>query len=139
MDEPSAAELILAWANLGSLVEGTLKLFLSVYVDVYQGEIENLKKTNAVDNKKNAAKPAEGLGLDQLRRYFEQRALLNEVDLALVTRVQQRRNAIHAFKDRPIGDRQEFEQAVRGYLRMLRYIVARLPFPDKCYVPVEGG
>src|SRR5277367_5623413 len=34
-DKLSDGDLILAWANLGSLVEGTMKLFLSVFYDDY--------------------------------------------------------------------------------------------------------
>jgi hypothetical protein len=51
--------------------------------------------------------------------------------------VQQRRNAIHAYKDRPIGDDQEFQAAVLSYLTMLREVNARLPYPDGIYVPRE--
>jgi hypothetical protein len=57
--------------------------------------------------------------------------------MALVQLVQQRRNTIHAFKDRPIGDEAEFEQAVRGSLQMLRNVIARLPYPGDEHVPVE--
>jgi hypothetical protein len=39
----SDGELILAWTNLGSLIEGTLKLFLSVYYNDFQADVENLK------------------------------------------------------------------------------------------------
>src|SRR3546814_682423 len=34
------AELILAWANLGSLVEGTIKTLLSVWYETYKADIE---------------------------------------------------------------------------------------------------
>lgn len=36
----SDGDLILAWANLGCLVEGTLKLFLAVYYQDYQADAE---------------------------------------------------------------------------------------------------
>src|SRR5579859_1182306 len=35
----SDGDLILAWANLGSLVEGTMKLFLSVYYEDYKKDL----------------------------------------------------------------------------------------------------
>src|SRR3990170_3554478 len=35
--------LILAWANLGCLVEGTLKLFLSIYYKHYVDDIHGIK------------------------------------------------------------------------------------------------
>jgi hypothetical protein len=131
------AELILAWANLGSLIEGVIKLFLSAYHHVYVADIDNLKKVNAFSKKKQAPLPPDGLRLEQLRLYCAVRKILDADDLALVELIQQRRNAIHAFKDRPIGDEAEFQQAVRGYLQMTRNIIARLPYPGDEYVPVE--
>ena len=133
----SSAELILAWANIGSLIEGTIKLFLSVYYETFKADIDNLKKVNAYDKKKQEPLSPDGLTLEPLRQYCALREILNKEELALVQLVQQRRNAIHAFKDRPIGDEAEFEQAVRDYLQMLRNVIARLPYPGEEYVPVE--
>lgn len=131
------AELILAWANLGSLIESTIKLLLSAYHHDYVADIDNLKKANAFSKKKQAPLLPEGLRLEQLRSYCANRDLLTDDDMALVERVQQRRNAIHAFKDRPIGNGTEFQQSVRCYLQLLRDIIARLPYPGQEYVPVE--
>ena len=36
--------LILAWTNLGSLIEGTMKLFLSVWYKNYKNDIEAIRK-----------------------------------------------------------------------------------------------
>jgi hypothetical protein len=98
------AELILAWANLGSLVEGTIKTLLSVWYETYKADIDNLKKANAYDNAKQVAHAPDGLGLEKLRNYCKTKKLLGAEGETLVELVQQRRNAIHAFKDRPIGD-----------------------------------
>ena len=51
--------------------------------------------------------------------------------------IQQRRNAIHAFKDRDIGTKEEFTNNIRIYLNILRYINYRLPYPDDIYAPRE--
>ena len=131
------AELILAWANLGSLIEGTIKLFLSVYYETFKADVDNLKKANAYNKRKQEPLSPDGLSLEPLRQYCSEREILDENDLKLVQLVQQRRNAIHAFKDRPIGDEAEVEQAVRSYLQMVRNVIARLPYPDDTYVPVE--
>lgn len=136
-DELSAAELILGWANLGSLIEGSIKLFLSVYFETYQADIENLKKANAFDHKKSIAHSPDGLTLERLRQYCVHREIFGSEHLSLMEMAQQRRNAIHAFKDRPIGDANELDGAIRGYLAMLREVVCRLPFPDDMYVPRE--
>ena len=42
-------ELILAWANLGALLEGTLKLFFSIYYSDFQTDIEALKRGGPID------------------------------------------------------------------------------------------
>lgn len=131
------AELILAWANLGSLVEGTIKTLLSVWYKTYKADIDNLKKANAYDNAKQVAHAPDGLGLEKLRNYCKTKELLGAEGDALVELVQQRRNAIHAFKDRPIGDGVEFQKAVRSYLALLRAINGRLPYPDEMYEPRE--
>src|SRR5260370_42148708 len=77
----------------------------------------NLKKANAYDNAKQVAHAPDGLGLEKLRNYCKAQKLLGAEGDALVELVQQRRNAIHAFKERPIGDGIEFQTALRGYLR----------------------
>lgn len=139
-DDPDAltpAELILAWANLGSLLEGTLKTLLSVYFETYKSDLEHLKKANAFDHKKQEAKDPDGLRLEPLRLYCKSRHLLGDEGDELVARVQQRRNAIHAFQDRPIGSGVEFQKAVRDYLVLLRNVNERLPYPDEVYAPGE--
>jgi hypothetical protein len=136
-DALTPAELILAWANLGSLIEGTIKTLLSVWYETYNSDIENLKKANAYDHAKQAALSPDGLVLEKLRNYCKNKGLLGADGDSLVELVQQRRNAIHAFKDRPIGDGIEFTKAARGYLGLLRYVNARLPYPDESYEPRE--
>lgn len=131
------AELILAWVNLGSLIEGTIKTLLSVWYETYKADIDNLKKAKAYDNAKLAAHEPDGLGLEKLRSYCKATNLLDAKDQALVELVQQRRNAVHAFKNRPIGDGVEFQAAVRGYLKFIRSVNQRLPYPDAMYAPRE--
>jgi len=139
-DDPNAltpGELILAWANLGSLLEGTVKTLLSVYYETYRADLEHLKKANAFDKNKQEAKPPDGLALEHLRLYCKSRQLLGAEGDALVEHVQSRRNAIHAFKDRPIGNGVEFQLALRAYLGLLRAVNDRLPYPDDVYAPHE--
>jgi hypothetical protein len=136
-DRLEDGELILAWANLGSLTEGTMKLFLSVFYHDYQKDIDGLKAARAYHHKKQAPISPDGLSLDVMKVYFKNRKLLGaEID-TYVELVQQRRNATHAYRDRPIGDDQEFQAAVLSYLKMLREVNARLPYPGDIYVPRE--
>jgi hypothetical protein len=125
----SDGELILAWTNLGSLIEGTLKLFLSVYYNTFRNDVKNLKASDAYDHKKQTSKSPDGLSLEPLKKYAKARDLIGADGDALVQLVQDRRNAIHAFKDRPIGDGAEFQAALRSYLRMLEAVDDRLPYP----------
>ena len=138
-DDLTPAELILAWVNLGSLIEGTIKLFLSVYYETYHVDIDHLKKANAFNNKKQKPLSPDGLTLEVQRKYCAVRDILSKDDLALMQLVQQRRNAIHAFKDRPIGDGAEFCESVRGYLQMLRNVIARCLIPMGFTYPLNDA
>lgn len=128
-------ELILAWANLGALVEGTLKLLFVVFLDDYRADTTALERVRALDRKKSTPHLPDVLELEKLRQLVQQRDLLESAELELIALIQYRRNAIHAFKDRPLGDRAEFHGAVRGYLTLLRAVNDRLPYPDEVYSP----
>ena len=139
--------LILAWATLGSLTEGALKLFLSVYYNVYQTQ-NLLKEFKAVKDKKGNLLSPDGLMLEKLRLFFADRVFpkdakeqwkrREEVDwLEWLQKVQQRRNAIHAFKNKDIGDIEEFHSELQNYLIFLRQISNGLPYPDEPFIPAE--
>lgn len=136
-DSLSDGELILAWTNLGSLIEGTLKLFLSAYYSDFQNDISNLKTANVYDHQKGKSKSPDSLTLDKLKKYCSAANLFDEEGAALIELVQARRNAIHAFKDRPIGDDAEFQNAIHCYLILLRAVNNQLPYPDDIWVPRE--
>ncbi len=125
--------LILAWANLGSLVEGTMKLFLSVFYADYSKDIDAFKKKNGklID--------PDVLTLERLRQFFVKKDLLSSEWESYVQHVQSRRNAIHAFEDKELGTGLEYEQAVRRYLKLVREINSRIPYPDHAFVPDEHG
>lgn len=127
--EDSAGRLILAWANLGSLVEGSMKLFLSVWYNSYKTDVESIKR-------KGKLQDPDGLQLELLRQFFRKRIWDDELD-GIVQNIQHRRNAIHAFSDRKIGNHDDLLVGIRSYLRLLRYINFRLPYPDDAYIPQE--
>lgn len=116
-------ELILAWANLGALVEGTLKLYLSIYLKEY------LADTERVEQKGKTVEP-DALALERLKVFFTKKELLDLEWLDFITTIQQRRNAIHAFKCRPIGDKIELHEFIEKYLNFMRHINNRFPYPD---------
>jgi len=132
-------DLILAWANLGALVEGALKLMLCVYLKDFLADEKTGKGTGAYHGKKEKMLDPDGLRLDVVIAYYEKRELLSEEHLKLARRVQNYRNVIHAFKSADLGTLEEFVDAVRGYRSLLRNISGRLPYPDDVYEPQDVG
>ena len=122
---------ILSWVNLGSLVEGTLKLFLSVWYKDYIADIEAIKRRDKL------VEP-DVLELEMLRQFFKKKIWNKEWD-DWVYDLQQKRNAIHAYKHRDLGRYNDFLRCIRKYLELLRFINGRLPYPDAVYVPSEIG
>lgn len=128
-DPMTDGELILAWANLGALLEGTLKFFFSVYYSDFQTDIEALKKANAYDHKKNTHKEPDGLTLEVLGRYVIHKNLFVKEHQEMFQLVQSRRNAIHAYKDRELGSLNEFRDSICGYMKFLNEVDLRVPYP----------
>jgi len=124
--------LILAWTNLGSLVEGTMKLCLSVWYVDYKKDVLALKRNgNVID--------PDILELEKMRIFFRER-FWKEKNVqwdSWILHIQQRRNAVHAFKNRDIGTLDEFYDDVRKYLEFLRYTNEKLPYPGEVYIPRE--
>jgi hypothetical protein len=120
--------LILAWANLGSLIEGTLKLYLAAYYDDY-------KKEDIFTDRKGEILDPDVLALDKLRVFFNKVNLWSNDWNSYVIQVRDYRNAIHAFKDREIGTFSDFENCVKKYLEMIGEFNLSLPYPDGIAVP----
>ena len=122
--------LILAWVNLGSLIEGTLKLFLAAYYEDYKKDIEAFK------NKKNGKLiDPDQLNLEKLRVFFSKRSFRSTGWNDYTLKVQQYRNAIHAFKDRKIGTYPEYNNCLNSYLGMIEEFNLNLPYPDELHLP----
>lgn len=117
--------LVLAWVNLGSLVEGTMKFFLSVFLMDY---LKDPAKSRGKDV------DPDGLQLEGLRQFFLRRNVWMENNESRwdkwVLHIQQRRNAIHAYKDREIGTFDEFWGDLRQYLEFLDELEGRVPDPE---------
>jgi len=63
----SDGDLILAWANIGALVEGQLKLFLSVWCNDYSAD------SDAIKDKRGRLQELDGSTLEPLRQFFVKR------------------------------------------------------------------
>lgn len=122
-----AGHLILAWTNLGSLVEGTLKLFLCAFLTDYAREPHKRRGEPVLPDV---------LTLEELRQFFNKNVWLEQQRARWdqwLSRVQQRRNAIHAFRDRELGTYAEFHQDIQQYLGFVTELDAQLPYPDYGY------
>ena len=122
-DSEEPGNLIIAWVNLGCLVEGTLMLFLSVYQEEYTRDLQAFRREG------HTIEPGR-LRLEALRQFLVKKHLLEPEWDEYVQLVQQRRNAVHWFRGAFLGDRKEFIKAVRRYLVFFRHINSSLPYPD---------
>lgn len=121
----SDGDLVLAWANLGALVEGQLKLGLCVYYQDYKCAADAIRKKSGA-----LIDPDEGM-LEALRQFFAKNWWLDSDNWnEYVTLVMQRRNAIHAFDARTIGTFSEWKAQLPSHLSFMRAINGRLPYPD---------
>ncbi len=124
IEPPSGLEegpLILAWANLGSVVEGVLKFFLSVWAEAY---------AKHPVTKRGDVRDLDELSLEELRHFFKAKVWLessNHWDEWIAT-VQQKRNAIHAYKHRDLGTHDDFLSAVVKYGQFVAAIDERIPW-----------
>lgn len=124
-------DLILAWVNLGSLVEGSMKFFLSVYYENYKDD------GNALIRRGKQITP-DGAMFNDLRIFFRQ-SVWNDTELTVkndwLKEIQEKRNAIHAYRDRDIEDFHSFRHHVKRYLSFLIDLLNRIPYPDNIYRP----
>ncbi|WP_340372803.1 hypothetical protein [Peribacillus sp. FSL E2-0218] len=125
-EEAKYGDLILAWANLGSLVEGSMKFFLSVYYNDYKDDI------NAIKNWGQQVDP-DGAMFDGLRKFFE-KSVWNDSERQdknnWLKEIQGKRNTIHAYRDREIDDFNSFRNQVKKYLSFLIDLLEQVPYPD---------
>ncbi len=128
--ELTDGELILAWANLGTLIEGTLKLFCSIYYEDYRKDIRAVK-----DKKTGDIIDPDTISLEQLKVICHNSAGFEKKWFDFIDLVQRRRNAIHAYQDKDIGDTKEFYKCLEKYPYFIERIQCRIPYPDEVYVP----
>lgn len=113
-------ELILARANIGSLVECWLKFFYCVYYDDYCDNPRCDKNGRIVEP--NIMK------FEDLKQ-FSRGILWSTSDKwdNWVERIQKQRNAIHAFNFKDIGNNKDFLNDIDTYCEYINLIMNRLP------------
>jgi hypothetical protein len=118
----SEGELILAWVNLGALVEGLMKLFLCVYLHDY-------RKAESIWAKRETP---ESEVLYNLQKFFAEQVWSPEQKVnwdPWINRIRKLRNSIHAFRKADLGSFGEWTQQLRMHLMFLRTLDAQLPYP----------
>jgi hypothetical protein len=140
LDDTRQGDLILAWANLGALIEGSLKLFLSVFLHDYTSHIDSGKKLKEIagdkkffvqfTNKQGLVRAPDIIELEKLIQFFAKLGILSTQQIDFLKRVQQKRNAIHAYKNRNIGNFSDFHFSLNEYWDLLSELEYRLPYPD---------
>jgi len=122
--EDRDGRLILAWVNLGCLVEGSLKFFLSVYEADYS-------KAPRTRGQRKEPCDIEVLRLEDTRQYFKQHIWTDSQKhwTCWIEKIQHRRNAVHAYKNRDIGTFDEFFTELATYLDFLIELEGQTPRP----------
>lgn len=125
-EERREGALILGWANLGALVEGTLKWFLSVYRD--QVPDDAIKRFGAAIGPEEAT-------LDQLRVFYAKQKVWFDDDERQrwdpwLAEIRDRRNSVHAYRDRDIGTFEDLHLAVERYLDLIDTLDGRVLYPE---------
>jgi len=113
----------LAWANIGALLEGSLKWFLAVYYKDYLA--------NPVLDKNRKPVDPDDLKLEQLKQFYAKSIEhIHNKHKSFIEKAQYRRNGIHTFKNRDIGSQDEVITGICNYLDFLFDIEVSVPWPD---------
>lgn len=116
-------ELILAWTNLGALVECWLRFFYCVYYEDYMKSPKLGKKGKPLEPDDKA------MTFDYLIQYSKGILWDNLQDplYLWVYKIQHYRNAIHAFSYREIGHPNDFILDIEQYSLFVDEVINRLP------------
>lgn len=121
-------EYLLAWACLGSVVEGGLKVFFCVYTyDWQQDDDAPTSYENGGKRKQN--KPSRTM-LDSLLKYAKKRNIFEPHDLEMMALVRDQRNLIHPLKQGETLMGSEFNCALVAVASIYQSIDDRIPYPD---------
>lgn len=115
-------ELLLAWTNMGALVEGWLKLFYCIYYDSYL-QNPRIKRGDIIN--------PNDLTFEDLIQFSRDKIWDGGSDWNIwVKDIQFKRNAIHAFNSREIGNGYEYSVALERYYNFIVMINDRLTYPN---------
>lgn len=116
---------MLAWANLGALVEDWIKLFYCIYYEDYIRE--------PIERRGQAIEP-NNLSFENLKQFSRERLWnKNSAWDKWVEFIQMKRNSVHAFNTRDIGTPFDFLENLEQFNLFIDEINSRVPYPDIHY------
>jgi hypothetical protein len=132
-------DLITAWTTLGSLLEGLLKFWLTVFIREYRESNSDRSLDTWSGKTGTGFKDPHKLSFEQIKRFFAikifpkdlmERFVRNgQTDwIEWIGKIQYNRNSIHSLVDRNIGTKKDFYEAVENYLELLRNMNEDLPY-----------
>jgi len=116
------ARLILGYVTLRALCEGVIKLTFSIWYCDYQKDVNALKERNG------KVQDPDGATFNPLIDLYQKKFTAKWTPF--FRRIQTRGNAIHAFKDRPLGSFSELQEAIEEFKEFLIDADSQLPYPD---------
>jgi hypothetical protein len=122
--DDAEGRLILAWANLGTLVEGTMKWFLCVYECHYA-----LGRVVTEGGRELDPDELRFLRLCQFFRDHVWDPRGTDGWYSWCDKVRRRRNAVHAYEDRDLGTWDKFHRDIQRYRDLLQELEAGVPDP----------
>lgn len=119
-------ELVLAWTNLGSVIEGALKIYMCVFyaewlIDPDTPEKYGIKKTP--DGGKN------GASFEDIIQFMEKKKIIELNGIIFIRDVQQQRNLIHPMKSGTVKGGEIFNTALTHAAELYDFVERRLPYP----------
>lgn len=132
-EEMTEGELILARANMGSIVEGWLKIFYCAYYDEYLKNPRKNKRGGLIEPNKMTL---ESLKIFSIGILWDDN---EDSNYLWVEKVQHYRNAIHAFDYRDIGTNLEFIEDIDILYDFVENIQYRLPPLEDCIECYPAG
>lgn len=122
LENDAQGEFVLAWVNLGSVIEGALK----IYMDVFYADW--LKDADAPTKKGQKQTPNASF-FDRLIQFVSKKELFKADEIKFFEKVRDQRNLIHPMKIGTVLDGIAFAEAVMHTAAFHDDVEGRLPDP----------
>lgn len=126
IEKESQGDLVLAWTNLGSVIEGALKVYMCVFYSDWLNDVDVPIKNG---NKKTPDGGRLGAVFEEIIQFINKKELFKKDEIKFIKLVQRQRNLIHPLKMGTVAGREAFEDAVIHTAALHHDIELRLPAP----------